>query len=82
MTGEYDGWTATARADFPARLLQDLGSGDINRVMACLEAIITEYDMPDSDGNVAETLSDVDPYSGLFAVAGEIIPAIKRLPPR
>ena len=50
--------------------------------MGALGAIITEYDMPDADGNVAETLDDVDPYTGLFAVGTAIIAEIQRVPPR
>jgi hypothetical protein len=80
--GDFDGWEATARADFPARLVIDLNSGSIDRILDVLEVIITDHNMPGSDGEVAEHLADVDPYGGLLAVANALGEALASLPNR
>lgn len=80
-TGEWSTWQATAKASFPARLLADLQSGNIDRIVTALDTIIVEHNFPGIEGK-AEHMADVDPYEGLFAVAGEVFDAISRLPPR
>lgn len=80
--GDFSGWSATARADFPARLVAGLESGRIAEVLEVLEKIIVDHNMPDEHGNVAEHLIDVDPYAGLLAVSNAIGEAIGQLPNR
>jgi hypothetical protein len=80
--GDFAGWSATARADFPAGLVLDLNSGDIERILAVLETIIVEHNMPNDRDELAERLADVDPYAGLLAVANAIGDALIALPPR
>jgi uncharacterized tellurite resistance protein B-like protein len=80
--GDFDGWEATARADFPAALLEDLQSGSISRIIAVLDAIVTDHNMPDSEDNVAAKMADVDPYAGLMEVANAIFDKIGKLPNR
>lgn len=80
--GDFAGWSATARADFPARLLADMQSGDIGRLLAVLDAIIVEHNFPNSEDGIAATMNDVDPYGGLVEVAGELFDAIGKLPNR
>lgn len=80
--GEYASWEATARADFPARVLSDIESGKIDRIMAALDGIIVSHNMPGSDGELAASMADVDPYAGLLLIAGEIMDALAHLPNR
>jgi hypothetical protein len=80
--GDFAGWEATARADFPARLLADLQSGSIDRIIGVLDAIVTDHNFPDINDQLAATMGDVDPYAGLMKVAGEIFDAIGKLPNR
>ena len=80
--GDFEGWEATARADFPARLLADLQSGSIERIIGVLGAIVVDHNFPNADDELAETMGDVDPYTGLMAVAGEIFDAMSKLPNR
>ena len=80
--GDFTGWEATARADFPARLLVDLQSGQIDRIMHVLDAIVTDHNFPDSEDNLATTMGDVDPYAGLLEVANAIFDGIAKLPNR
>lgn len=80
--GDFEGWEATARADFPARLLSDLSSGSVPKIMAVLDAIVVDHNFPTSEDEIAETMADVDPYDGLLKVAGEIFDAIGKLPNR
>jgi hypothetical protein len=78
----YPGWWAIARADFPARLFQLLGSRKLADLVAALGVIILEHNMPDTEGEVAEELLDVDPALGLAAMAAAIAEAIGQLPNR
>jgi hypothetical protein len=80
--GDFEGWTATARADFPARVLADLESGKMDRLLAALDAIIVSHNFPDSGDGIAATMADVDPYPGLLAVAGLIFDGLGKLPSR
>jgi hypothetical protein len=80
--GDFAGWTATARADFPAGLLSDLQSGSIDRIIGVLDKIVVDHNMPNAGDQVAERMGDVDPYSGLMKIAGEIFDAIGKLPNR
>lgn len=81
-SGDFEGWEATARADFPARILTDLESGKVARIMAALDVIIVDHNFPSADDQLAETMADVDPYDGLLAVADAIFRAIEKLPSR
>jgi hypothetical protein len=80
--GDFEGWSATARADFPAKLLSGLESGKIDAVLEVLERIIIEHNMPGEDGEIAAHLADVDPYAGLLAVSNKLGEAIANLPNR
>lgn len=82
LNSEYTGWVATARADFPARVLADLQSGQMDRIIPALDIIIVHHNMPDIDGNVAASMGDVDPYDGMIKMAGAIFDAIGSLPNR
>lgn len=81
-SGDFAEWACTARADFPARVLADLQSGSIDRIMAALDVIVVEHNFPDSAGELAEHMTDVDPYRGLLAIAGAVFDAIGKLPSR
>lgn len=77
----YEGWTLTIWADFSARLLADLQSGDVARILSFLEAVTIDHTLPDDTGEIAKSLGDVD-YQGLLKVAEAAMEAIARLPPR
>jgi hypothetical protein len=81
-SGDFAGWEASARADFPARVLANLQSESIERIMMALDVIVTEHNFPDADGEIAQTMEDVDPYDGLLLIVGEIFDAIGKLPNR
>lgn len=80
--GDFTGWEATARADFPAGLLSDLTSGNIDRIMKVLDAIVIDHNFPDMNDELATSMAEVDPYAGLLEVAGQIFDAIGNLPSR
>lgn len=81
-TGDFEGWEATARADFPAGLIADLQSGDIGRIIHVLDVIVLDHNMPDANDEIAKTMAEVDPYTGLMEMASEIFDAIGKLPNR
>jgi hypothetical protein len=80
--GDFAGWEATARADFPAGILADLQSGDLGRIIDALDTIVLDHNFPDSSDEVAATMREVDPYDGLLALSNEIFDAIGKLPNR
>lgn len=80
--GDFDGWAGTFRADFPAEVLYDLQSGNVERTIAAMAAIVVDHNFPDSDGEIANSLTDVDPYEGLIRVAFELIDTLANLPNR
>lgn len=80
--GEFAGWYAVVRADFPLRVLEDLQSGNVERMGRALDRITVDHNMPDTDGNVAASMADVDPYDGMLTVAAAALEAITKLPPR
>ena len=80
--GDFAGWSATARADFPARLVIDLDSGQVEKILSVLEVIIVDHNMPDQADQVAEHLADVDPYAGLLAIANALGAELGKLPNR
>jgi hypothetical protein len=80
--GDFAGWEATARADFPARVLSDLQSESIERIMHALDVIIIDHNFPDASDQLAETMQDVDPYEGILKIAGELFDALGKLPNR
>jgi hypothetical protein len=81
-SGAFAGWAASARADFPAGFLVDLESGTAAGVLSVLKVIVLKHNMPNSKGELAATIAEVEPYDGLMVVAAEILGAIRSLPPR
>lgn len=80
--GDFIGWEATARADFPARLLADLQSGSIAKIMDVLDVIVISHNFPNAKDELATSMGDVDPYDGLMEVASAIFDGIAKLPNR
>lgn len=82
IEGPYVGWQATVRVDFPAKVLEDMESGNASRVIAAAERIIVVHNFPDAEGFEAERLIDVDPFTGIVAVLSKALEGISALPPR
>lgn len=82
LAGDFDGWYVKAKADFPARLLADLQSGDLERIYKVLDVIVIEHNLPNDQDEVAASMGDVDPYDGLLEVSTGIFDAIGKLPNR
>lgn len=81
-SGAFVGWQATARADFPARVLIDLRSGSIPSILAGVDAIVLAHNFPDGEGGIAQSMLDVVPYDGAMHMAEAIFDAIGKLPNR
>jgi hypothetical protein len=82
LEGEFEGWEATARADFPARYLADFDSGKLERIIPALDAIVLDHNFPNSQDEIAASMGDVDPYTALTAFADKVFDAIGKLPNR
>lgn len=80
--GDFAGWEATARADFPAKILADFDSGKVERIIRALDLIIVDHNFPNAEDEIAAGMGDVDPYAGLVLVAERIFDAIGKLPNR
>jgi len=80
--GDFTGWEATARADFPASLLADLEGGHVARIIDALDAIIVDHNFPNAKDEIAASMGEVDPYGGLLEVAERIFNEIGKLPSR
>ena len=80
--GDFAGWQATFRVDFPAKLIEEFESNNARRVIAALQVLVVDHNFPDANGEIAETLIDVDPYTGLVAIADAYMDALRALPPR
>lgn len=81
-TGDWATWSCTARADFPARVLELLEKMDLPGIVAAMDLIVVDHNFPDSLGAVATSMADVDPYQGTLHMAGRILDAIGKLPNR
>jgi hypothetical protein len=82
LKGAFEGWYCKAKADFPARQLAALGSGDIERIIEVLGSIVLEHNFPNGDGELAAELGDVDPYEGLLKAGESIFEELGKLPNR
>lgn len=81
-SGDFDGWSATAKADFRAGWLADLQSGKLDLILPVLDKIVIEHNFPNELDEPAATMADVDPYAGLLAVAEALFDKIGKLPNR
>lgn len=80
--GPFAGWELTAYADFPARLMVKLQSGEVAAILEALEAIVLEHNLPDMlTGELATELEAVD-YEGVLLMSTRLFEAIGRLPNR
>ena len=50
LDGDYAGWKFTARVNPPMRVVRDISSGDIERIMPALASVITEWNFIDENG--------------------------------
>jgi hypothetical protein len=80
--GDFDGWEAVMRADFPARIAEDLDAKDAKRFIAAMDTLVISHNFPDEHDEIAEHMADVDPYAGLVAIAEAWSEALSTLPPR
>lgn len=82
LSGEFEGWEMTARADFPAKVLARLQSDRIDDITSALDSIVIEHNFPDADGEVAGSMADVDPFEGMRNAANQLFEEIGKLPNR
>lgn len=82
LAGEFEEWAFTARADFRAKVIADLQSGDMDRIIRALDSVLVDYNFPDADtGELADGMGNVD-TEGLGAVLDGLFDAIGKLPNR
>ena len=82
VDGEFAGWYARILVDFPMRVMLEIESGKAERVIAALDRIIVDHNFPARDGELATSCADVDPYTGLVAVADRFMDVMRSAPNR
>jgi hypothetical protein len=80
--GAFAGWWARILVDFPMRVMLEIESGKAERVMAALDGIIVDHNFPGADGERAASIADVDPYTGMVAIADRFMDAMRSVPNR
>lgn len=78
----YAGFYVIARADFPARVLSDLQSGDFDRAIDAFSRIVIEHNFTDENGERVEHLADADPFSMVSTAMEKWGTELGKLPPR
>jgi hypothetical protein len=79
---DYADWWCTARADFSAKLIEELQSDDPVVIVGAFGRIVIDHNFPDIDGELAASLEDVVPVTGVLTMAGQVFDAIGKLPNR
>lgn len=78
----YVGFYAVAKADFPARVLSDLQSGDFGSAIDAFNRVVIEHNFPGEDGATASHLADVDPFDMVKVAMEKWGEELGKLPPR
>lgn len=73
LASPFDGWTFTARTDFSVRVLAELQSRDIARIIAALDQVILSHNFPNADGKLAAQLEDVSPWKALTKIVEALV---------
>lgn len=50
LVGSYEGWTAEMRVNPPLRVLQEMESGNMDRVKEAMASLIISWDFVDEEG--------------------------------
>lgn len=48
--GDYAGWEATIRTNIPVRVLEDMRSGEVDRIQAAVAGIVQSWNFVDEQG--------------------------------
>lgn len=82
LKAPYAGFYVEAKADFPARTLADLSSGDFSKAMVAFDRLVISHNLTDANDNKVESLMDADPYELVTKAMEGWIEALGKLPPR
>lgn len=78
----YAGFYAVAKADFPARVLTDLQSGDFATAVDAFSRVVIEHNFLGEDGQPVKHLADVDPFDMVKIAMEKWGDELGKLPPR
>lgn len=82
LKAPYEGFYVEARADFPARTLADLSSGDFAKAMTAFDKLVVSHNLTDADDQVVKSVMDADPYELVTKAMEGWVEALGKLPPR
>ena len=82
LKAPYEGFYVEARADFPARTLADLSSGDFAKAMTAFDKLVVSHNLTDNDNQVVKSVMDADPYELVTKALVGWVEALGKLPPR
>ena len=85
LDGEYAGWECTVRTNPPLKAFGDVASGNFDRIITGLAAIIKAWNFVDEEGGLlpppsTTTISEL-PLDLATAVANKYVGEISTLPP-
>jgi hypothetical protein len=82
LKAPYEGFYVEAKADFPARTLADLSSGDFSKAMLAFDKLVISHNLTDAEDNKVQSLMDADPYDLVTKAMEGWVDALGKLPPR
>lgn len=82
LPAPFVGYYVVAKADFPARVLSDLQSGDFDRALEAFDRIVVEHNLTDEDGAKPASLLDADPFDAVRLALEAWGAELGKLPPR
>lgn len=82
LPAPFIGYYVIAKADFPARVLSDLQSGDFDRALGAFDRIVVEHNLTDENGVKTVSLLDADPFAAVQLALEGWGSELGKLPPR
>ncbi len=82
LKAPYEGFYVEARADFPARTLADLSSGDFSKAMTAFDKLVVSHNLTDTENQPVKSVMDADPYELVTKAMEGWVEALGKLPPR
>lgn len=82
LKAPYEGFYIEAKADFPARTLADLTSGEFAKAMAAFDKLVVSHNLTDTENQPVKSIMDADPYEMVTKGMEGWVEALGKLPPR
>lgn len=85
LTGDWDGWSFTARTNAPISVFSDIASGEFQRIIHGLAKVIRAWNFVDEEGGECPAPSAASigelPLELVTAIANAFVDELTKLPP-